>query len=490
MSIKLPSRLVAKFNPTDEPDIPFRVTCAKILSTFFLEVALFAAGLQSTVFAGMGTTVEEAYDCKYELTNFTVTAFGVAALLASVPANHFLAKYGIRKSCITGAVIMAVGTSLRVLINYRFMFAVIGQAVTGIAMPLLLNGIHVYSDQSFTKRKVPVQVGFLILAVVGGICFGPILSKLFENHYASNDIVRKEVLMWCIINCALCVALAILIPLFIRRDKNRFKHRKHRAEIKDSTGSSSSNRSRSSSVISTGSTSSADSKFVTLLQAEKLIEYEKDELQVTSKFTVTQQYAVLLGDKCFVYSILGGGFVQGVICSKLTLDSQIYAPSGFLATTTAYAGAIFCTISSIMILYNFLSPKYKRQMYYAFANLQIISAFGLGIVVLGLYLKIIYVLLIGETIYAIGAIISLSIIIEAISKRVGKDLDLVATASTFSFGQIVSAIIFSISDWFLDSTSPELAYLTYIIVGAMALILLLAGLFAVFANRHKGTRLV
>lgn len=121
-----------------------------------------------------------------------MTTYGVSAVLFGFPANAFIVKFGIRGGCITGSCLMALGSLVRLFLRTNFRFAIVGQAIAGAGLPLLLNSVWVYSDQSFMKKRVSVQVGFLILAFVGGIGLGALLSSMFEDKDSTNEDLKKD----------------------------------------------------------------------------------------------------------------------------------------------------------------------------------------------------------------------------------------------------------------------------------------------------------
>ena len=78
------------------------------------------------MFAGMDTKVEEAFGIKFQLSGVSVVVFLVSALIAGLPANLFLAKFGIRKSSIVGSIMVAAGSIVRALVGYDFRLVIVG----------------------------------------------------------------------------------------------------------------------------------------------------------------------------------------------------------------------------------------------------------------------------------------------------------------------------------------------------------------------------
>ena len=73
-----------------------------------------------------------------------------------------------------------------------------------------------------------------------------------------------------------------------------------------------------------------------------------------------------------------------------------------------------------------------------------ISAVGIGIFYIGLTMKNAVVLTSGTLIYACFTFPSFPIMMEQIGKRVGKNLDLIATGNVFFLTQLVTAVVLTL----------------------------------------------
>lgn len=72
------------------------------------------------------------------------------------PCVYVVEKYGLRWGVIGGIVSTAVGLWIRCLINYSFIFALIGQTVIALGQPLLYNSPAKVTTNWFPQKERPV----------------------------------------------------------------------------------------------------------------------------------------------------------------------------------------------------------------------------------------------------------------------------------------------------------------------------------------------
>ena len=116
-----------------------------------------------------------------------------------------------------------------------------------------------------------------------------------------------------------------------------------------------------------------------------MIEQEKDELKLESKFAVLKQYQILYSDKCYSYGMFSGSIVYGVILSRLALTVQLADAASFDDSVCIVSCALFVLCACIALLFNHLKPIYREQPYQAICAHQAIVAVSLVASALGLY---------------------------------------------------------------------------------------------------------
>ena len=64
-------------------------------------------------------------------------------------------------------------------------------------------------------------------------------------------------------------------------------------------------------------------------------------------------------------------------------------------------------------------------------------------------------MLVADALFSVSAVPSLNILIETVSRRVGKDLDLVAIGSVFTFGSGLAASLYFLTDYLVNLDGPK-----------------------------------
>lgn len=60
----------------------------------------------------------------------------------SFPANYIVDKFGTKAGNIIACIFCLIACWIRCLVNYSFMYAIIGQLLVGCANPFILNAIN------------------------------------------------------------------------------------------------------------------------------------------------------------------------------------------------------------------------------------------------------------------------------------------------------------------------------------------------------------
>ena len=118
--------------------------------------------------------------------------------------------------------------------------------------------------------------------------------------------------------------------------------------------------------------------------------------------------------------------------------------------------------------------QYKNQ-FTIFCCLQLLSALGIATSYAGLYLKSIPVLVIGTLLYALFTFPSFPVMMELIGKRVGKDMDLVATGNVFFLTQVVTSLLLAAVGFILNTESKVNSTYSFVLMLALVLCTTLYG---------------
>lgn len=172
---------------------------------------------------------------------------------------------------------------------------------------------------------------------------------------------------------------------------------------------------------------------------------------------------------------VGGSIVQQVV---------IWDMSENFGSIMAAVCVIVGLISSV--IYGVFFMELKKQ-FLIFNIFQVVSAIGIAIASLGLYLKDIPIFVIGTLFYAIFTFPSFPIMMELIGKRVGKEFDLVATGNVFFLTQVVTAAMLEVNGLMLDGKDKKMSLIS---MGLLVGLLLLNGLFGLIASKKYSSPFV
>jgi hypothetical protein len=80
--------------------------------------------------------------------------FGVIGFFCTFLANYCIERYGLKFSISLASVMITLSTGLRLLINYSFTFVLIGQILTAMFGPLVMNSITKYTAAWYKPENV------------------------------------------------------------------------------------------------------------------------------------------------------------------------------------------------------------------------------------------------------------------------------------------------------------------------------------------------
>ena len=103
----------------------------------------------------------------------------IAYLPVNFPSVFALDKWGLKYGVLIGIVLTNIGLWLRCLINYSFMWVIIGQTVLAIAQPFTYNAPAKLSANWFGDRERLYSTSVAVNANTLGIAIGYFVPVLF-----------------------------------------------------------------------------------------------------------------------------------------------------------------------------------------------------------------------------------------------------------------------------------------------------------------------
>ena len=83
-------------------------------------------------------------------------SYMVAYIFINFPSNWVLDVKGIKKGIVVGSVLTLLGTGVRTMVKYNFIFMIIGQIICAIGQPFLLNAPMKIATRWFMPKNVRI----------------------------------------------------------------------------------------------------------------------------------------------------------------------------------------------------------------------------------------------------------------------------------------------------------------------------------------------
>ncbi|CDW85706.1 major facilitator superfamily protein [Stylonychia lemnae] len=227
-------------------------------------------------------------------------------------------KLGFRYGVLIGIFLTTVGLWLRCLINYNFIWALIGQTILAVAQPFLYNAPPKISANWFGKKERLYSTSVAANANTLGVAIGYFIPALFvkdEDEFNDEDAKNHT---WQLMICLAAISTIILVPVaFTLKDKPP--------------------------------------------TPPSLSQQDTDEQKV--KQSLKKDLILLLKNKGYMLTCFANGGVIGYTYVFSTLLSQIITIYGFTASQSSWIGTIHLLagiVGGILISF-FLTrkPRYK-----------------------------------------------------------------------------------------------------------------------------------
>lgn len=114
----------------------------------------FINGMCWVVFSSISNKTAETYDVDPSIVTLVPMLYMIVYIPINFPSNWILDTKGIRKGVIIGAVMTALGASIRCMLNLHFIYAILGQFFCAVAQPFILNAPAKIATYWFKENNV------------------------------------------------------------------------------------------------------------------------------------------------------------------------------------------------------------------------------------------------------------------------------------------------------------------------------------------------
>lgn len=169
--------------------------------------------LQWIALAPVSATASGFYGVSTTLIGWFSIAFMVVFIPLSIPAAWLVDHYGIRFAVGLGAVLVALGGSVRALAGPSYGWALAATVLVAAAQPLMLNAWTTVAGRWFPRDRRALVVSVLTLASMAGVALGTALSPALLDAGLALDQV-----LWVYAGAATVTAIAYCV---LARDADR-----------------------------------------------------------------------------------------------------------------------------------------------------------------------------------------------------------------------------------------------------------------------------
>lgn len=308
--------------------------------------------------------------------------------------------------------------------------------------------------------QAPLMVAILSLMNPLGTMVGFVLPYAFVSQDDSVERQREQFRSFMVSQAALAGGLLLLVMAVMQSKQGRAKP-------------------EPSSIASGHNTSAAVTAYESLANQEKysalnrLVHGGNTQPGLANRISVYDQYKLLFRDRCYVFMMLAGshifgvmGAVGGTIVQEVTIWGQSEVGlfdqnlGSVLAAVCVVVGLVSSIIGSLTLM------KLKSQ-FCVFCSLQLVSALGIATSYAGLFFSSIPILVVGTLLYATFTFPSFPVMMELIGKRVGKEMDLVATGNVFFLTQVVTSLLLAAVGFILNTESKANSTYSFVLIFAL-----------------------
>jgi len=119
--------------------MPFKQYPYRYFILFMFFLASLASGLCWTIVSGISVPLGNAYDVSQTVISLLPMSFYITFIFVNFLANWVIDCKSLKVGLILGSVITAVGAGIRCLVNFGFWTLILGQFISSVGQPFLLN---------------------------------------------------------------------------------------------------------------------------------------------------------------------------------------------------------------------------------------------------------------------------------------------------------------------------------------------------------------
>ena len=136
------------------------------------------------------------------------------------PGNYILDKFGLKIGILLNGFFMILGIWIRCLVNYNFWFVILGNAISGIGLNIILTGSPMVAFHWFLPNNTPLITSILMMGQAIGMIVSFWLPKVLTDfdHDKENYSHDKNQMMWMLVKEAIIITIGLIPGMILFKD--------------------------------------------------------------------------------------------------------------------------------------------------------------------------------------------------------------------------------------------------------------------------------
>lgn len=167
----------------DNEENEFKVYPKRFLVVILFALSQFTISVLLNTLNPIAVALTLIYDQSSTIVNLGGLLFTLMHPLFTFPASYVIDTYGTRIGITVGSILAIIGVALRMLINKSFAWVIVGQVISGIGRPFILNCQAKISANWFSAKSRSKVTQILTLVLNVSLVIGFLIPGIFFTGY-------------------------------------------------------------------------------------------------------------------------------------------------------------------------------------------------------------------------------------------------------------------------------------------------------------------
>ena len=185
-----------------------------VIIYFFLN---FINGMHWVTFASIAAKFGKFYHLNHFLVDLFSLLFMILYPIGCIPEAYIIDNISMRIGLTISAILLIIGSFLKIFINASIIFAYIGQFFTAVFQPAILNSPGKIASTWFNEKSRTLVTSICCVSNTIGIMFGYLIhSFIIEDNTVNPKIFKENFESYLLVEFIITIIFCLLFIFFIR----------------------------------------------------------------------------------------------------------------------------------------------------------------------------------------------------------------------------------------------------------------------------------